>query len=147
LALIGVSTGDNMKIKLLNYICCPLCKDELQLYVFEWNFEDEKFTQGEKDKLKKLIGNFSDIRNELSQIYSASKIENLDVLYGVFYCRSCKRWYPIGNLIPSVPELYYPDELRNEQQELKFLEKWKNLLPPHIVLKSKPWNLSTKNDK
>jgi hypothetical protein len=37
-----------------------------------------------------------------------------------------------------------PDELRDEKDELPFLEKWRDKAPKKILTKGKPFNLGTK---
>ncbi|GIU71043.1 MAG: hypothetical protein KatS3mg003_0522 [Candidatus Nitrosocaldaceae archaeon] len=60
-----------------------------------------------------------------------------EIVEGVIYCPSCSRFYPIINTIPVM----LPDELRNKDEELKFLERWKDSLPDKIINKAKPWHI------
>ncbi len=59
------------------------------------------------------------------------------VIQGVLFCRKCSRYYPIIDEIP----IMLPDELRNKQEDMAFLEKWKEKLPSEILEEGKPWNL------
>ena len=40
---------------------------------------------------------------------------------GIIFCSKCLRWYPIRDEIPEL----FPDELREEKDEIAFLKKWK----------------------
>jgi len=130
-----------MKIDLLDMICCPLCKEDLDLFIFEWDLDSEILTKEEKEKIKNIIGSFTDISRTLKKIVTSEKLLNLEVKTGILYCKNCLRWYPIGNLIPTVPELYYPDSLRSKPKEIIFLKKWQQIIPKHILHKGKPWNI------
>jgi uncharacterized protein YbaR (Trm112 family) len=59
------------------------------------------------------------------------------VIQGLLFCRKCERYYPIMDEIPVM----LPDELRNKQEDISFLEKWKEKLPSEILEKGKPCNL------
>lgn len=56
---------------------------------------------------------------------------------GAIVCSNCKRWYPIIEAIPHM----LPDELRKADEDLSFMERWKEKLPKEIVEKGKPFNL------
>ncbi len=60
-----------------------------------------------------------------------------EIVEGVMYCPKCSRFYPIINTIP----IMLPDELRKKDEELAFLEEWKDHLPDKIVNKAKPWHI------
>ncbi len=60
-----------------------------------------------------------------------------EIIEGVIYCPKCSRFYPIINTIPVM----LPDELRDRDKDLKFLESWKHKLPDKIVNKAKPWHI------
>ena len=74
--------------------------------------------------------------------------EDLDTLYGymyvlelgegLLYCSECNRWYPIGSAVEGIPELM-PDELREEEKDLAWLEKWKKVTPEGVLVKGKPF--------
>jgi uncharacterized protein YbaR (Trm112 family) len=59
------------------------------------------------------------------------------VLEGVIYCTKCSRFYPIIEEIP----IMLPDELRNKNQDIKFLKKNQSLLPEKITRHASPWHL------
>lgn len=56
---------------------------------------------------------------------------------GVIFCSECSRFYPIVDEIP----IMLPDELRDKNQDIEFLNKNKNNLPEKILNKGLPWHL------
>jgi len=67
-------------------------------------------------------------------------VEKEEIVEGLIVCPKCLRWYPIRDEIPEM----LPDELRDEKDELLFLEKWKDKIPKKILLEGKPFNLKGK---
>jgi uncharacterized protein YbaR (Trm112 family) len=65
--------------------------------------------------------------------------ERKEIVEGVILCDACKRWYPIIDEIPHM----LPDELRNKEEDLTFLKKWKEKLPEKIIKEGKPYTLLT----
>ncbi len=64
--------------------------------------------------------------------------ENSDVVSeGVLFCTKCSRFYPVMDNIP----IMLPDDLRDKQQEIKFLKENKAKLPEKIIINGKPWHL------
>ena len=59
------------------------------------------------------------------------------ILEGVIFCSKCSRYYPIIEEIP----IMLPDELRDKNQDIEFLNKYKSTLPDKIVSKGIPWHL------
>jgi uncharacterized protein YbaR (Trm112 family) len=59
------------------------------------------------------------------------------IIDGVLFCSKCSRFYPIIDEIP----IMLPDELRNKNNDMKFLEQWKEKLPSKIINDGKPWHL------
>jgi len=56
---------------------------------------------------------------------------------GAIFCPKCARFYPIVEEIP----IMLPDELRDKNQDVEFLKKYKNDLPTKIVNEGSPWHL------
>ena len=56
---------------------------------------------------------------------------------GVIFCTECSRFYPIIDEIP----IMLPDELRDKNQDIDFLKKYKDRLPEKIVSGGLPWHL------
>ncbi|MHA1264815.1 MAG: Trm112 family protein [Candidatus Helarchaeota archaeon] len=68
----------------------------------------------------------------LNWFFQFSEIEE-----GIIYCEKCKRWYPIIETIPQM----LPDELREKEPEIQFLEKWSTVLPAKITKEGNPFHL------
>jgi uncharacterized protein YbaR (Trm112 family) len=76
--------------------------------------------------------------------------EDIDVLYrylnlievasGLLVCSECGRWYPIGSAVETIPEML-PDDLRERERDLKWLEKWRDRVPVRVLENGKPFNL------
>ncbi|SHO44341.1 conserved hypothetical protein [Nitrosotalea sinensis] len=56
---------------------------------------------------------------------------------GIIFCSKCSRYYPILEEIPVM----LPDELREKNQDIEFLNKYKTILPDKIIAKGLPWHL------
>ncbi|MHA1505590.1 MAG: Trm112 family protein [Candidatus Asgardarchaeia archaeon] len=133
-----------MKLFLIDVLCCPLCKESLDLIVLSWS-EKTKSLVGE-EFLDETVGRFEEVKGKLSSKIGEDRMKDMEIDHGVLYCRSCKRWYPIGCTIRGIPELYYPDKLRDRRKELRFLKKWADKLPDEILYESLPWNLSESSE-
>jgi len=66
--------------------------------------------------------------------------EKEEIVEGLLTCPKCNRWYPIIEEIPHM----LPDDLREEKEDLPFLEKYRDRIPQKIALEGKPFNLSQK---
>jgi len=64
---------------------------------------------------------------------------------GLLVCPECGRWYPIGSAVETIPEML-PDDLREEERDLDWLEKWRELIPPQVLESGRPFNLSGKKE-
>ena len=64
--------------------------------------------------------------------------EKDEIVEGLIVCPKCLRWYPIRDEIPEM----LPDELREEKEELPFLEEWKSKIPKVILAEGRPFNLA-----
>ena len=64
--------------------------------------------------------------------------ENDDIISeGILSCTKCKRFYPIIEDIP----IMLPDELRDKNQEINFLTRFKDKIPKEILTSANPWHL------
>jgi uncharacterized protein YbaR (Trm112 family) len=63
--------------------------------------------------------------------------EKEEIVEGMIVCPKCQRWYPIRDEIPEM----LPDDLREKEDEIPFLKKWKLKIPEKILLDGKPFNL------
>jgi uncharacterized protein YbaR (Trm112 family) len=59
------------------------------------------------------------------------------IVDGVLLCGECKRFYPIIDEIPVM----LPDELRNKNEDIEFLRKWKDRLPQEAARAWRPQSL------
>lgn len=70
---------------------------------------------------------------ELFEIVS----EGQNVKEGVLFCTKCSRFYPIREEIPVM----LPDELREKQKDIEFLQKWQEKIPEKVIKQGNPWHL------
>ena len=70
---------------------------------------------------------------ELVELTSKDEI----ISEGIIFCSKCSRYYPIIEEIP----IMLPDELRDKNRDIEFLNKYKNALPDQIMTKGLPWHL------
>ncbi len=63
--------------------------------------------------------------------------EKDEIVEGVILCPKCNRWYPIRDEIPEM----LPDELREENEDISFMKKWKDKFPKKTLTEGKPSNL------
>ena len=56
---------------------------------------------------------------------------------GLIFCQKCSRFYPIRGTIPVM----LPDDLRRKDEDLKFLEMYKEHIPLKILQSGKPFSL------
>lgn len=76
---------------------------------------------------------------ELIEIDTAEdKIINENVIKeGILFCSQCSRFYPIIEEIPVM----LPDELRDKEKDIQFLQKWHEKIPSKIIKNGNPWHL------
>jgi uncharacterized protein YbaR (Trm112 family) len=65
--------------------------------------------------------------------------EKEEILSGMITCTKCSRWYPIIDEIPHM----LPDELREQNEDIPFLQKWKDKIPEKTLHEGKPFNLTS----
>lgn len=63
--------------------------------------------------------------------------EKEEIISGIIICPKCTRWFPIKEEIPEM----LPDELREREDEVAFLEKWRDKIPDKILREGKPFHL------
>ena len=125
---------------MLDILACPMDKnyplDLIELQVKE--FENDKLRESDflnDDKTSKknnlVINQEKDIRGE------GTKDKIIIIIEGILYCKKCLRFYPIIDEIP----IMLPDELREKEKDLEFLNKWKNNIPQKILNNANPWHL------
>jgi uncharacterized protein YbaR (Trm112 family) len=69
--------------------------------------------------------------------------EKEEIVEGIIVCPKCNRFYPIKDEIPEM----LPDELRNAEEDIRFLKKWEKVVPEKILKDGKPFNLSEEPEK
>ena len=125
---------------MLDILACPMDKNypldliELQVKEFENdNLSESDFLNDHKTSKKNnfVINQENDIRGE------GTKDKIIIIIEGILYCKKCLRFYPIIDEIP----IMLPDELREKEKDLEFLNKWKNNIPQKILNNANPWHL------
>jgi uncharacterized protein len=76
---------------------------------------------------------------ELIQIDASedTTVKELVIKDGVLFCSKCLRFYPIIEEIP----IMLPDDLRDKEKDIQFLQKWEQKIPDKITRKARPWHL------
>ncbi len=64
--------------------------------------------------------------------------EKKEITEGLLVCTKCNRWYPIADEIPQM----LPDDLREAKEDLEWLRRWKEQIPPKVLAEGKPFKLS-----
>ncbi len=131
-----------MKKHMLDILACPMDKnyplDLIELHVKEFeddNLRESKFPNDDKNtkKNKLTVNEENEIRGDVNK----DKDKVIVIIEGILYCKKCLRFYPIIDEIP----IMLPDELREKENDLKFLNKWKNNIPQKILNNANPWHL------
>lgn len=130
---------------MLDILACPMDKnyplDLIELHVKELendNLRESKFKFPKDDKKTKknnltVNQEINNIRTEVNK----DKDKVIVIIEGILYCKKCLRFYPIVDEIP----IMLPDELREKEKDLEFLNKWKNNIPQDILKNANPWHL------
>ena len=94
-----------------------------------------------KQKIKTFSNNLlnEDIDSILPELYFLNKFKTeIEIETGLLFCSKCKRWFPIIETIPQM----LPDEYRDEETDLLFLQTNKDLLDKTFFKQNlKPFNL------
>ncbi|HEX2409488.1 MAG TPA: Trm112 family protein [Nitrososphaeraceae archaeon] len=127
---------------MLDILACPMDKnyplDLIELHVKEFedgNLRESKFPNDDKNTKKNnlTLNQENDIRVDVNK----DKDKVIVIIEGILYCKKCLRFYPIIDEIP----IMLPDELREKEKDLEFLNKWKNNIPQKILDNANPWHL------
>ncbi len=109
------------------------------------NFSKDKTFDTRLTKARKVFASLSKQKPEpIDLVPLVDYFHGLEVLVGALRCEKCKRWFPIGSRIESIPELL-PDAGRDEKADLTFLRKHADMLPQVIVSDSKPFAVKVKS--
>ena len=126
-----------MKYRLLDLLACPICKSfPLKLYVFNL----KKLTKNTKVSSKPLCELYCGYRKKYTEElneFPCDECINIEIESGLLYCSKCNRWYPIEEDIPRM----LPDNLRNRDEEISFLIKYREKIPINILNNGKPFNI------
>src|SRR5919204_1094538 len=109
-----------MRKSMLDILACPIDK-YYPLELFEINIKEE-----EDDKNNKNNNNGNNSSNQDTIISD-----------GILFCNKCYRFYPI---IEEIPVLL-PDELREKQKDIDFLQKWHDKIPSKVINEGNPWHI------
>jgi uncharacterized protein YbaR (Trm112 family) len=74
---------------------------------------------------------------ELHVLAQDNQIDEAIINEGLLFCNECLRYYPIIDEIP----IMLPDELRERQTDINFLQKWKNKIPDKVIRHGNPWHM------
>jgi len=126
-----------LKYRLMDLLACPICKTfPLQLIVFnQHNTESSNAINSCDEYCSYNDRKIDDQKSE--DVLDCKGCLQINIVEGILICKGCYRWYPIIEEIPHM----LPDELRNEIEDLKFLSKNKEKIPPIILNRGLPFNL------
>jgi len=93
---------------------------------------EQVFDKCEEDLLKEFP-------EDIDALYRFLNLVELDS--GLLVCPECGRWYPVGSAVETIPEML-PDDLREKDRDLEWMERWRGLVPSHVLEEGKPFNLS-----
>ena len=82
-----------------------------------------------------------DHKRDLDALYRYMNLVEVDA--GLLVCPECGRWYPVGSAVETIPEML-PDDLREKDRDLKWMEKWADLIPKQVTEEGRPYNLEDK---
>lgn len=74
---------------------------------------------------------------ELDVLAQDNQIDDAIINEGLLFCNECLRYYPIIDEIPMM----LPDELRERQTDINFLQKWKSKIPDKVIRHGNPWHM------
>jgi len=110
-----------MRKSLLDILACPIDKNyPLELF--------EIVTKTLNDTGK----NYHD-----DLINSSNDDKEIIITEGILFCSKCSRYYPIIEEIP----IMLPDELREKNKDIGFLQRWREKIPEKIIKYGNPWSL------
>ena len=117
-----------MRKSLLEILACPIDKHSpLELFEINVHLANESSSDKQSENREMLE----------EQTDNDTTYDNVIVKEGVLFCSRCSRFFPIIDEIP----IMLPDELREREKDLEFLNKWKNNIPQKILNNANPWHL------
>ncbi len=129
-----------MKYLLMDILACPMCKNfPLRLIVIEKDARSDHSLPWDKIPCEVYCGRLmKSVEKSKLDISTCKECFKEEIVTGVLYCEKCHRWYPIIEEIPRM----LPDELRDKEKNLAFLERYREKLPEEIVKHGRPFNLA-----
>ncbi|HEX7142249.1 MAG TPA: Trm112 family protein [Nitrososphaeraceae archaeon] len=132
-----------MKKHMLDILACPIDKNypleliELNVKDLEKEFlKENNYPINNEEEQNNFIKKNNRYKvNQENEIKDNEKV--IVIIDGILYCKKCSRFYPIIDEIP----IMLPDELREKENDLQFLKKWKDCIPEDILKNSNPWHL------
>ncbi len=125
-----------MKYRLMDLLACPICKNfPLELKVFT----ESEIQPPKKITRCELYCAYHNLHLSSNTSTECLKCYSLEIRDGIIICGNCGRWYPIEEEIPRM----LPDELRNKNEDIEFLSKWRTRIPDRILLEGKPFSLKS----
>ncbi|MEM1739757.1 MAG: Trm112 family protein [Candidatus Methanomethylicaceae archaeon] len=128
-----------MKYRLMDLLACPICKNfPLELHIFSRKEVSRTLSSEDTKPLCEIYCAYkSSYIKDLKETPPCEECIRYEIIDGLLFCKSGNRWYPIIEAIPHM----LPDDLRDKEEDLNFLKKWKNNIPEKILKNGKPFNL------
>ena len=121
-----------MRKSLLEILACPIDKHSpLDLFEINIHLADESLSDKQDENGMALEGRTD----------NDTTFDNVIVKEGVLFCSRCSRFFPIIDEIP----IMLPDELREREKDLQFLQEWETKIPSMILDHGVPWHIDRKN--
>lgn len=125
-----------MKYRLLDLLACPICKDfPLKLFLFSERSLGEVKPPPHVCEL--YCGLEGEMLSEIEERPDCDECYAREIEEGLLLCTQCNRWYPI---IEDIPHML-PDSLREKDEDLSFLKKWRDEIPETVLKSGKPFKL------
>lgn len=126
-----------MKYRLMDLLACPICKHfPLELHVFETR-RIEPLEDLKTRRCELYCGYRGSLIEELSGEPPCDECWGVEIVNGILFCEGCGRWYPIIDEIPRM----LPDDLRDRNEDVRFLAAWRARIPERILREGKPFSL------
>jgi uncharacterized protein YbaR (Trm112 family) len=121
-----------MRKSLLEILACPIDKHSpLELFEINIHLANESLSDKQDENGMALEGRTD----------NDTTFDNVIVKEGVLFCSRCSRFFPIIDEIP----IMLPDELREREKDLQFLQEWETKIPSRILDHGVPWHIDRKN--
>ncbi len=128
-----------MKYRMMDLLACPIDKSfPLKLIVLKES-EGSSLKLPEKVLCELYCGRLArEVKpDDTPEALGCSKCMSIEVEEGVLLCKTCSRWYPVMEGIPRL----LPDHLRDREEDLEFLRRFRERLPREVIEEGRPHNL------